>query len=52
MAVYAENDDSFNDLVDEMQAKCAEHDPDGQCEAWNREQAEIRHNAELAALSK
>ncbi|MGN1102170.1 MAG: hypothetical protein ACI4RG_08265, partial [Huintestinicola sp.] len=52
MAIYAENDDEFNSLVEEMQSKCAEYDPDGQCEAWSREQAEIRHSAELAALEK
>lgn len=50
-ALYAKDDAEYDRLVSEMIAKCAEYDPDGQCEAWSKEQAEIRHNAELEAIS-
>lgn len=50
-AIYAKDDAEFESIVNEMIEKCGEYDPDGQCEAWSRERAEIRHEAELAALN-
>ena len=41
-AIYAESDDAYNKIVDEMIAKCNEYDPDGQCLAWCNNEAAIR----------
>jgi len=41
-AIYAENDDEYNRIVNEMITKCNEYDPDGLCLAWCEEEAKIR----------
>lgn len=41
-AIYAENDDEYNRIVNEMITKCGEYDPEGLCLAWAEEEAKIR----------
>lgn len=41
-AIYAENDEEYNRIVNEMITKCGEYDPDGLCLAWCEEEAKIR----------
>ncbi len=41
-AIYAENDEEYDRIVNEMITKCGEYDPDGLCLAWCEEEAKIR----------
>ena len=41
-AIYAENDEEYDRIVNEMITKCNEYDPDGLCLAWCEEEAKIR----------
>ena len=41
-AIYAENDEEYDRIVNEMITKCSEYDPDGLCLAWCEEEAKIR----------
>ncbi|MBQ8176291.1 MAG: extracellular solute-binding protein [Oscillospiraceae bacterium] len=41
-AIYAESDEEYDRIVNEMITKCGEYDPDGLCLAWCEEEAKIR----------
>ncbi len=41
-AIYAETDEEYDRIVNEMITKCGEYDPDGLCLAWCEEEAKIR----------
>lgn len=41
-AIYAESDEEYDRIVNEMITKCNEYDPDGLCLAWCEEEAKIR----------
>ena len=41
-AIYAESDEEYDRIVNEMITKCSEYDPDGLCLAWCEEEAKIR----------
>lgn len=45
-AIYAENDDEYNRIVNEMITKCGEYDPDGLCLAWCEAEADLRNSLE------
>ncbi len=45
-AIYAENDDEYNRIVNEMITKCGEYDPDGLCLAWCEAEADLRCSLE------
>lgn len=41
-AIYAESDEEYDRIVNEMITKCGEYDPEGLCLAWCEEEAKIR----------
>ena len=41
-AIYAETDEEYDRIVNEMITKCGEYDPEGLCLAWCEEEAKIR----------
>ena len=45
-AIYAESDEEFDRIVNEMITKCGEYDPDGLCLAWCEAEADLRHSLE------
>ena len=45
-AIYAESDEEYDRIVNEMITKCGEYDPDGLCLAWCEEEAKLRCSLE------
>lgn len=45
-AVYASSDEEYDRIVAEMTQKCKEYDPNGECLAWCKNEAALRHSLE------